>query len=227
AMVKPYVLMAISVAAAVFYVWSRFAAATSAALKPFSVIVALALGSGGLVLGSRYLEKRGGESGASTLASQRQAGYGVEGGSNFNLDGPSGAGDVDQRSWTAELALAPFALFTALFRPLLFEARNAVQLANALESTTLFVIALLILRRLGWAGTLTHVRRSPTLMFCFVFTLALGLGTGLASTNLGTLSRYRAPMMPFFFTLLLVLRAEAMARLKRPVAAFTPADAAR
>jgi hypothetical protein len=64
------------------------------------------------------------------------------------------------------------------------------------------------------------------MMFCATFTLALALGTGLATTNLGTLSRYRAPMMPFFFTLLLVLRApERVPTIAR--AGFSPAGAAR
>jgi len=38
------------------------------------------------------------------------------------------------------------------------------------------------------------------------FVLVLALGTGLSTANLGTLSRYRAPMMPFFLLLLIILR---------------------
>jgi hypothetical protein len=45
-------------------------------------------------------------------------------------------------------------------------------------------------------------------MFCTVFVLALALGTGLATTNMGTLSRYRAPMEPFFFILIMVTWSE-------------------
>ena len=56
------------------------------------------------------------------------------------------------------------------------------------------------------------------MLFCAVFTLALALGTGLASTNMGTLSRYRAPMMPFFFVLLMVLRFEKEATRRAAVA---------
>lgn len=51
-----------------------------------------------------------------------------------------------------------------------------------------------------------RVTANPALMFSIVFVLVLGLGTGLSTANLGTLSRYRAPMMPFFLLLLLVLR---------------------
>ena len=33
----------------------------------------------------------------------------------------------------------------------------------------------------------------------------MSMGVGLGSTNLGTLSRYRTPMMPFYFFLLLTV----------------------
>jgi len=38
-----------------------------------------------------------------------------------------------------------------------------------------------------------------------VFVMAFGIAVGLASSNLGTLSRYRSPLVPFFVVLLLVL----------------------
>jgi hypothetical protein len=45
----------------------------------------------------------------------------------------------------------------------------------------------------------------PFLVFCVVFVIAFGIAVGLTSTNLGTLSRYRSPLLPFFVVLLLVL----------------------
>lgn len=47
-----------------------------------------------------------------------------------------------------------------------------------------------------------HMRRmlkgSPMALTAVAFTCVLGAAVGLASTNLGTLSRYRVPMMPFW-----------------------------
>jgi hypothetical protein len=227
AMLKPYVLMTLSIAAAVFYLWTRFSVVQSAELKPFAVITALAIGLGGLVLGNRYFAKGEADSAAAAFATQRRVGYEVEGGSNFRLEDSAPADeDISKRSLTAEFALAPLALGTALFRPFLFEARNAVQLVNALEATYLLILFVQMVRRRGWTAMIGTIRRSPAMMFCATFTLALALGTGLATTNLGTLSRYRAPMMPFFFTLLLVLRApERVPTIAR--AGFSPAGAAR
>lgn len=202
--IKPYVLIALSVAAGFFYLLTR-ARAQVASLRPFVLISASAIIAGGIFLASRYFTKGDGASAAETLANQRRSGYSVEGGSNYFLD--SAGGEETTRSWTQEVVLAPLALFTALYRPLLVEARNVVQLLNALEATVLLVLTFQILRRKGFASVRQQVLDSPVLVCCLVFVLSLALGTGLATSNLGTLSRYRAPMMPFFFTLLLLLRA--------------------
>jgi hypothetical protein len=122
--------------------------------------------------------------------------------------------------------LAPLALGTALFRPFLFEARNAVQLVTALESTVLLVMVLQTIRRRRWSGLMQQVRTSPVLMFCLVFVLALALGTGLATTNMGTLSRYRAPMSPFYFILILVTWSEGRS-VRRAGAAAQPSHLRR
>lgn len=220
AMIKPYVLMALSIAAGFFYL-KRRSTGRASTFKPSAIVVAAVVGYAGLIAGNRIFSQRTTEGGdgvtVQTLATQRRAGYRVEGGSNYALESQGDIDDPSQRSLQQELVLAPVALLTALFRPLLFEARNAVQFANALEATVLLALAIHLFRRFGWRGLLREISGSPTLLFCLLFTLALGLGTGLASSNLGTLSRYRAPMMPFFFTLLLVLRARS-----RTVASRSP-----
>lgn len=228
ATIKPYVLMALSIAAAVFYLWSRLFSRDAAALKPFALITAGIIGSSGFVLGNRYFVKADDEDAVSSLSRQRQAGYGAQGGSDFSIEGrPREGEDIKNRSILYELALTPFAVFTALFRPMIFEARNAVQLANAIEATVLLVLFVQILRQRGIRGLFATIRSSPTLLFCTVFTLALAVGTGLASTNMGTLSRYRSPMMPFFFILLMVLRYEREAEREATRLTLSPAVAAR
>lgn len=206
AVIKPYVLMALSLAAAAFYLITRLKARGDIALKPFAVVTAAVLAVGGLVLGSRFfIQSDAGGSTAATLAAQRRIGYDIEGGSNYYLDQAPSSG-VAERSMAQELALAPLALFTAFFRPFIFEARNSVQFVNALEASYILFLFIQVLRVRGWSASVGAILRSPALVFCLVFAFALALGTGLASSNMGTLSRYRAPMMPFFFTLLLVLR---------------------
>jgi hypothetical protein len=128
-------------------------------------------------------------------------GRGIRGaGSNFAL------GDEIPTTLGGQLVYAPLALFAALFRPVIFEARNLLMLANALETTFLT----LLLARIVATRDLLRVRRQimndPFLVFCIVFVLALGVAVGLASTNLGTLSRYRAPILPFLALTLFALQ---------------------
>ncbi len=223
-LIKPYVVMALSISASVFYLRRRFQAADPE-LKPFAIITSLLLAMGGLTIGSQYLGKDSTEGSAAMVAQQRRVGYANQGGSDYYLDSPAESGDTKERTLAQELALAPLGLATALFRPLIFEARNAVQLANSIEATLLLVLFIQIIMRLGWAGFVRETMRSPVLAFCAVFAFALGLGTGLASSNLGTLSRYRAPMMPFFFTLLLMLRFGTKSRLEVETARLRGAEA--
>lgn len=227
AVIKPYVLIALSVAAAVFYVSVRFQS-RAVALRPFALISAIALSVGGVTLASRFFSKAEADNTAAALAAQRRVGYDVEGGSNYYLDKPGGDEDVSQRSLVQELALAPLALVTAFYRPFIFEARNVVQLANAIEATALLILTIQIIRRRRWGVVVSEVRQSPVLAFCAAFALVLAVGTGLATSNLGTLSRYRAPMMPFFFALLMVLRVPLAKRRNASVASavgVTPAAA--
>ncbi|MEO8901749.1 MAG: hypothetical protein ABI627_09500, partial [Polyangiaceae bacterium] len=121
-------------------------------------------------------------------------------GSHYELGAASGG-------FAGQLALAPLGLFTALFRPLIFEARSILVLLNSFETAFLTVAAVMVLARRGFGKTLTEIIRRPILSFCAVFVLLFGTFVGLGSTNLGTLSRYRMPLTPFFATLLLALLA--------------------
>lgn len=218
-MIKPYVLMALSLAAGAFYFSSRMNARGAFVLKPFAVIPAVLIAFGGLVMGSRYMVKFDARETAAALATQRRAAYSAGGGSAIDLGDSSAIDDPANRSVTQELVIAPLALATALFRPLIFEARNLIQLVTAFEMMMLLVLFAQTIRARGWRGTVSAILASPALMFCLVMTLALGLGTGLSSPNLGTLSRYRTPMMPFFFIMLLLLRyREQTAPVRAPMA---------
>lgn len=193
--VKPYVLVTFGVALAAWYY-------SAAALRSNRSVVArpgqLALAAGVaafivIAVGNVYDIYRL-DSIADSAARLQSVGTQNTGGSDYQLG--SGAG---QAGFAVQLALAPFALMTALLRPFVWESRNALMFFNALETA---VIAGLLLRlaliRFRQAGTLKpELLRSPVLLFAGGMVLMLGLGVGLVSTNLGTLSRYRAPLIPF------------------------------
>lgn len=123
----------------------------------------------------------------------------THGGSDYSI------GDPEARSFSGQLRFLPVSLLTALFRPTVLDVHNAQSAVNALETTTITILLVVALVRSGPVGAVRVVFRSPVLGFCAIYVLGLAIGVGLGTTNLGTLSRYRMPLMPFFVTLAAVL----------------------
>lgn len=209
-LLKPYVMLTLVIAGSVWIVWARLLKSRgSIVVKPLYLALAAGLVLGGFTVVSALVPSMSPDAISETMTYQRRVAGQEAGGSNFYLEGkdadPEAARDSG-RGLTSQLAIAPLALVTALFRPFLFESRRAMQLLNALEMTWMTILFIQVFRRNSLAALLRRLTASPTLMFCLTFTLVLALGTGLSTANLGALSRYRAPMMPFFLLLLLVLR---------------------
>jgi hypothetical protein len=193
-LIKPYLLFPFVLSlAAWFYVSRRptVAPVYFVAAAALSVIGIAAIGS----LFPEYAFDKLGES----AALQREYFIQAGGGSTIEL------GDSGARTMAEQLPYVPLALINSLFRPVIFEVRNAAMLAAAIETFFLAVGALMLLWRFKWAALRRTIATSPTLAFSLVFTLACGASLGMVTMNLGSLSRYRVPMMPFYVTLMLLL----------------------
>ena len=199
AVIKPYILFGVVVAGGCWYYWTRSSSRGRFRIRPAYIVMATALAIGGVVALGNYFPEYAFESIGSHTSQLQKIGQTMRGGSNYTIasDAPT--------TLLGQLAYTPAALATALFRPSIFEARNLLMLANALETTVLTVMFL----RVAFGRTMGAIRRDlvaqPVLIFCLVFVIAFGVAVGLASSNLGTLSRYRSPLVPFFVALLIVL----------------------
>ncbi|MFO0594796.1 MAG: hypothetical protein U0228_05815 [Myxococcaceae bacterium] len=207
-LIKPYVIIAAALAAAVWFFWARtLKSDTNFAVKPLYFVLAAAVVVIGFAAASAAFPSLSPDQLAESIQYQRRAAATSTGGSNFYLEGPGAPmNEAPQRGIISQLGLVPLALITALFRPFIFESFSAMQFLNAIEMTWLTWLAIQAWRRNRFRGLLRRVTANPALMFCLTFVLVLAMGTGLSTANLGTLSRYRAPMMPFFLLMLLVLR---------------------
>jgi len=209
-LLKPYVLLTLVIAGAVWIFWARtLRSRGSIIVKPLYLALAAGLVLGGFTVVSALVPNMSPDAISESMTYQRLVSAGEVGRSNFYLEGR----DVDVerartegKSLRTQLVVAPLALLTALFRPFIFESTRAMQFLNALEMTWMTILFIQVFRRNSLGALLRRLTASPTLMFCLTFTLVLALGTGLSTANLGALSRYRAPMMPFFLLLLLMLR---------------------
>lgn len=97
-------------------------------------------------------------------------------------------------------ANAPWALFSGLFRPFLWEANNVLQMTAAMENLVLIVLFCIALASVGAAGKSAH----RMLVFSAgMYILLLCVFITLSTPNFGTLSRYRCGYIPYFVFLLL------------------------
>lgn len=199
AITKPYILVAFTFAVAVWLYW-RAARRTGQLINPRGAVAGLVVGMLGIVVIGRLFPQYAIDQVLDEALVQQEAGLRNVGGSNFQLTGQG-----EGASFARQIVLVPLALMTALFRPFFFEVTSALAAINAVETTGATLLLIRGLRWKGVGGLWRVVSRSPVLAFCLGFSIVLGVGVGLATTNLGTLSRYRAPLMPFFIFVLLVI----------------------
>ena len=198
---KAYVLFPMAIAGGIWWFWHHSLStkgSVGVAAKPLYLIGAAAVAMVVMIgLGELFPQYSVAELGEEAAELQYQ-GQRVDGGSNYQM------GDPTETSLGGQLAFAPVAISSALFRPMIVEAHNAVAIINGLEMLAVKLLWLVALYRRGFGGIWRLFRSSPALMFCAVFVLLFSLGVGLATTNLGTLSRYRVPMMPMYVMMLMM-----------------------
>tara|TARA_X000000950_G_scaffold231669_1_gene280288 strand:- start:248 stop:1594 length:1347 start_codon:yes stop_codon:yes gene_type:complete len=106
---------------------------------------------------------------------------------------------------TGMLKLAPKAIFTSIYRPLFFEIGSPAMAIAAIENFILLIFTLLAIIKTNPFRLYKKIASQPFLLYCLIFTLVFGFGVGIASTNFGALVRYRIPLIPFYFTIILIL----------------------
>ncbi len=200
ALFKGYLLVPAAVAGMVWLYVRRSNRSTHVAAKPIYVLAAAGATLGLLLLIGNFNPRYDVFRAEKQLVHEAETMGGSAGGSNYTLLDTSG-----ETSTTTLLLTAPWAVFTALLRPAIIEARNPLSLVNGLETLVLTIMLIRVIRRRGFWASVSAIRKSPILAFCAVFTLLLAIGVGFATTNMGTLSRYRMPLVPFFAVLLGVL----------------------
>ncbi|MEO8762037.1 MAG: hypothetical protein ABI388_11155 [Bacteroidia bacterium] len=104
------------------------------------------------------------------------------------------------------IAKAPIAIFSGIFRPGLWDVRNAVMLISSLENTYLLILTVFLLLRLKIFGFFRLVGKTPLLLFAMLFSLFFAFSVGLTVANFGSLVRLRIPELPFYIAGLFIMR---------------------
>lgn len=121
------------------------------------------------------------------------------GGKTFDI------GDFDA-SITGVLSKAPVAIFSGIFRPGIWDVRNAVMAVSSLENTYLLLLTIFLLIKLKFFGFFKMIRQNPMLLFAMLFSLFFAFSVGLTVANFGSLVRLRIPELPFFVAGLFMMR---------------------
>ncbi len=202
---KPFVLVPLALAGS-FLVGGRFLRTRNLVLSPIRAAVLGTIGVAALFGVGQLNESLSVGSLIEETARLQDYGRRAGEGSRYIL--------VQERDLTlsGQLAYAPLALFAGLYRPLIFEARSSIMVVNGLETTVFLLLTaravLYVRRRRSWRVLF----QSEQLQFCLVYALVLALGIGLASSNLGTLSRYRTPVLPLWMVFLAVVQTRTVVR---------------
>ncbi len=108
--------------------------------------------------------------------------------------------------WTpiGMLRAAPAAINVSLFRPYLWEVKNPLMLISAIESAILLVFSIYVLGRNF--RHLFSALGNPNTLFCLAFSITFAFAVGISTFNFGTLTRYKIPLLPFYFLALIILR---------------------
>lgn len=106
------------------------------------------------------------------------------------------------------LRAMPISIFTAFYRPFLWDPGSLFIKISALEAFVFLILTV----RLFFSGTFTYflreVRNNELLMAALVFALILGFFAGYTSGLFGVLVRFKAPLLPFLFLVLMYKKQE-------------------
>lgn len=197
---KPYALVPTTVALLVWFFAKRAAANGRPVLFRPHLVIASAIASVAAVLLLGQVFPQLAYDAALEETSRLQDAYrNIEAGSTYELGGE------ESKSLTQQVTSLPLALASALFRPFLFEAHNFVALMNALETTALLLAVVYLFWSQGPRRLARLALSDPFVLFSLVFVLLFAAVVGLASQNLGTLSRYRTLMFPIYVSLILIV----------------------
>lgn len=202
-LVKAYILFPWLIASLVCYYWHRNVyskgGASALVTKPIYMVVAAGFSVAGIVVLGEAFPRYSISEISNEIGNLQVIGQRTGGGSNYTM------GQAPARSQNAQLLLLPMGLLFSLFRPLIFEVRNAALFLNAIETTGILLLWIRLLFVRPPRQTIGLIMKTPGIMAALVFVILFGSVVGIATTNVGTLSRYRIPMMPFYFSMLLIL----------------------
>lgn len=209
-LVKPYVLFPFALGIPLWYIAARIKNDSDGAavlLTPLRFVMAGGLAVGGLALLSYLVPALAIDTLSDELAQTQDRWDRVAGaGSAIELSRPTIAGPLGM------LLSAPMGLLNALTRPWLFEARNPQMMLAAAENIILLALLFIGVRRAGWVASVKSLLQQPVVLFCLAYVAMFGVAIGITTGNIGSISRYRVPLLGFYGVFVVFMYAQSLAQ---------------
>ena len=110
---------------------------------------------------------------------------------------------VTDYSTNGMLRAMPISIYTSFYRPYLWEGDSIFVQISALEASFFFLITLRFIFSNNLVQSFRIIRNHELLMASLVFALILGFFAGYTSGLFGVLVRFKAPLLPFLFLVLM------------------------
>lgn len=100
------------------------------------------------------------------------------------------------------LKAMPISIYTAFYRPYIWEASSLFVMISAVETFFFLGLTILLVIRLKFIELIRQIFKKEILIFFLLFSLILGFFAGYTSGLFGVLVRFKAPLLPMLFILL-------------------------
>jgi hypothetical protein len=97
----------------------------------------------------------------------------------------------------------PISIYTAFYRPYLWEGDNIFVRISALEAFLFLILTIRFFIKNNIINALRSIRNNELLMASLVFAIILGFFAGFTSGLFGVLVRFKAPLLPFLYLVLM------------------------
>ncbi len=201
--IKPYILFALLPGSIVWIIALRLNSIKNGLIKLLAAPIIIGIGAFVTFLAINNLGNRLGQYSldkviGTAVNAQQDLKQSYYGGNTFDI------GDYEP-TILGLLSVSHKAIFAALFRPTLIDAKNVVMLFSALENTVILGFCIFLLIRLKIFGFFKLVNSHPLVLFSFIFSLFFALSVGVSISNFGTLVRLKIPCIPFFMASLIII----------------------
>jgi uncharacterized membrane protein YfcA len=112
------------------------------------------------------------------------------------------------------LRAMPISIYTAFYRPYLWEGDSFFVRISALESFIFIILTFQFIFKGSFFDKFNLIRNNEFLMAALIFSLVLGFFAGFTSGLFGVLVRFKAPLLPFLFLVLMYKKQEEIPNLE-------------